>query len=57
MPQSKFDDMIRDAHKAGRLARAPSSDLRHVSKAVEMLAEVVGDLATVLKGQESSQRS
>jgi DNA-directed RNA polymerase subunit K/omega len=52
-PESKFDDMLRAAHRAKQLTKGPGVDLRDVSKAVEMLAEVVEEL---LKEQGREQQ-
>jgi hypothetical protein len=57
MPQSKFDDMISRARRAGASARDPGTTLRDTREAVAQLAKVVEELATLVKEeQERSQR-
>jgi hypothetical protein len=55
MPESKFDDIIRDAEKADRYARQ-APDHNHLREAVRDLAKVVVALATILKEQERAQQ-
>jgi hypothetical protein len=56
MPESKFDDMISRARRAGAMSRDPGTTPRDTREAVAMLAKIVEELATMLKEEERSQQ-